>query len=126
MTENQLHRAVWQYLKLCLPSDAFAFHPANGGYALGKRTAGNLKAMGLVAGVPDICIVYGGRFYGIELKAPGRLVGNTMKGRGYCTPQQCACHARLREAGAGVVVCWTIEDVQLALEAWDITKRKAA
>lgn len=126
MNENSLHRTVVQYLKLSLPNDAFFFHPANGGYALGKRTAGNLKAMGLVAGVPDICIVHGGRFYGLELKAPGTLHGNSMKGRGYLTPTQRDCHARLSEAGAEVVTAWTLEDVQHALQVWGIVRRAAA
>lgn len=123
MNENQLHRAVWQFLKLSLPSDAFAFHPANGGYALGKRTAGNLKAMGLVAGVPDLCLVYRGQFHGIELKAPGDLTGNTMKGRGYLSPDQRECHTALRAAGAIVATCWSLEDVQRSLANWGIPLR---
>ena len=123
MNELQLHRTVWQYLKLALPSDAFAFHPANGGYALGKRTASNLKAMGLRAGVPDICIVFRGQFLGIELKAPGRLVGNRMEGRGYLTKDQRACHQALKDAGAVVVTAWSVEDVERALHNMGIPIR---
>jgi hypothetical protein len=76
--------------------------------------------MGVVPGIPDICLIHRGRALYIELKAPGHRVGNTMKGRGYLSPDQRACHAALRDAGAVVAVCWSLDDVQDALRRWGI------
>ena len=123
MSEESLHRTVVQYLKLAMPEGVFWFHPANGGYKLGKRTAGRLKAMGMVAGVPDICLVHRGQLYGIELKAAGIFAGNAMKGRGYLSKDQRTCHAAMREAGAIIATCWSLDDVQHSLKTWGVPQK---
>jgi hypothetical protein len=122
MSEEALHRTVVQFLKLAMPEGVFWYHCPNGEYR-SKRTAGRLKAMGVVPGIPDICLIHQGRALYIELKAPGRLVGNAMKGRGYLSPVQRDCHAALRQAGAEAVVCWSLDDVQDALRRWGVTTK---
>lgn len=124
MNEEQLHGTVAQYLKLSLPADALFHHSPNGMGRLGWRSKVKLSKFGMKTGWPDIEIVHRGRVYFIELKAPGHLVGNAMKGRGYCTPQQRDCHADLRRAGAEVVTCWDLEGVQAALRTWGIIPGK--
>ncbi|WP_422366393.1 VRR-NUC domain-containing protein [Pelagibius sp.] len=119
MNEEALHKTVVQFLMLALPDDVFWYHPANG-EKRSKRTASKLKRMGVRPGVPDICIVHEGRALFIELKKPGTPVGNRMEGRGYLTQTQCACHRSLKQAGAEVVTCWSLEDVQDALRRWSI------
>lgn len=123
--EDHLHRAVVQYLMLALPSDAVFFHPPNGEYR-SKRTAAKLKAFGVLPGVPDLCFIHEGRFFGVELKAPGRLVGNRMVGRGYCSKSQRSVHAAIKDAGGAVCTAWSLEDVQEALWGWGILERRAA
>lgn len=59
------------------------FHPRNGGY-IGVRQGAKFKALGVVAGIPDICIYapiepYHGLF--IELKRKGGTISQIQKVR---------------------------------------------
>lgn len=120
MSEETLHRAVADYLRLTLAPETFVTtFPAGGG---GRVRGARLKAMGLKAGMPDLMIWWPGsdgwaRCLGIELKsAKGRL-----------SPDQRATHAALREAGCLIEVCRSIDDVQRALRAWSVpTKGRIA
>ncbi len=112
VTEDQLHAGVKAFLDAALPSDAFAAHYPAGGKRP-KSTAGKMKSMGQVAGMPDWLIVYRGRLFGIELKTrSGRL-----------SPEQIATHDALRRAGACVWLARSVDDVQQALQAWGIPLR---
>jgi hypothetical protein len=96
--EAAIQRAVIAHLGWRAPPDCFYFHPANGGYR-SRIEAAILSGLGVVAGVPDVIIVYRGRVFALEVKAEdGRL-----------TAAQIACHARLREAGAIVGVAVGID-----------------
>ena len=99
--EQALHRACAQYLDVALPGDACWFHPANGG-ARSPVEAAIFKGLGVKAGVPDLVIVYRGRFIAIELKSEG----------GRLTPAQKAMHERLRLAGAIVTTAKSLEEVE--------------
>ena len=68
--EAAIQRCVFQHLRARGAPGVFAFHPANGGYRKPIEAA-MLKAMGLVAGVPDVIAIHQGRVYGRELKAEG-------------------------------------------------------
>lgn len=70
----------------------------------------NRKARGCIAGVPDIEIIYQGRCHRIELKAEA----------GVLSEAQIAYHRILKECGARVVVCRSVEEVQAAIEGWGI------
>lgn len=111
MTEEQIHRAVAQYLSSALPPPAFwtTFPAGGGGYARGAH----LKALGLKAGFPDLLIIAAGKPYGIELKAP----------RKYAEPEQRALHAILRDAGCPVMVCRSPAEVEMTLRAWGVPVR---
>jgi hypothetical protein len=81
-----------------LPALSLLFAIPNGGLR-SKATAGKLKAEGVKAGVPDICLpVARGEYHGlwIELKA----------GRNKPTTTQVAWHLRLSREGYRVAVCW--------------------
>lgn len=113
--EQALQRAVIEYLDAVLPADAWAFHVPNGG-ARTKAEGGILKAMGVRAGIPDLCIVWQGRAYWIELKA----------GRGKASDAQDAAHARLQQCGCWpVATCRSIDDVETALSVYGIPTRQA-
>lgn len=71
--EDNLQRAVVQHLRLLAPN-AIWYHP-NNSPAVSKRTAARYKALGVVAGIPDICVVLeDGSAAFLELKSDkGRL-----------------------------------------------------
>ena len=75
-----------------------------------------LKAIGTVAGVPDIICIFEGRFYALELKAE----------RGRVTDVQRVVHERLREAGANVAVAHGIDQALAQLEAWNLLRHDVA
>ena len=98
--EEQLQRAVAQYLDLVLPKDAVWFHVPNGG-GRSKAEAGAFKAIGVKAGVPDIYILHRGRSLFIELKLPGRSLSWA----------QLQMSDRLADAGAKFGLARSLDDV---------------
>ena len=92
------------------PELALMFAIPNGGHRH-PATAARLKAEGVKAGVPDICLpVAKGEYHGlfIELKA----------GRNKPTPTQVQWHARLSYQGYRVTVCWGWEAAREAIEEY--------
>lgn len=100
--ERDLHKAVAEFLAVALPKSAvWTTFPAGGG---GKVRGAHLKARGLMAGWPDIQIIYRGIFYGVELKAvDGRL-----------SPEQRACADAILKAGGRYCFARSIN----SLEGW--------
>ena len=113
--EAQIQRAVIQHLTWRARPDAFAFHVPNGGWR-SRFEAKILKAIGTVAGVPDIICIFEGRCYALELKA----------GRGRLTDVQRVVHERLRAAGAEVAVAHGIDQALAQLEAWNLLRHNVA
>jgi len=70
MSEEQLQCTVVQHLHRRGVKGMHFFHVPNGGLRH-KAVAAKLKAMGAVAGEPDIICLYRGHAYGLELKLPG-------------------------------------------------------
>ena len=69
--EDQIQSAVVHWIRATCPG-TIVFHVPNGG----KRTraeAGIFKALGVLAGVPDLIIMWRGHVAGLELKAPGKM-----------------------------------------------------
>ncbi len=110
--EDRLQVSVMQWLKLALPADAIAFHPANGG-SRNPIEGAKLKAMGVVAGAPDIVIFWNERAFCIELKtATGRQ-----------RPNQKEFEQRARNAGAFYQLCRSMDEVEGALLGWGFALR---
>ena len=110
--EQQLQQAVARYLDVALPGEVWwTTIPAGGG---GKVRGAILKGLGYKAGTPDILIVYEGRAYWMELKAPD----------GVLSTAQMWCFKVLCNAG-----CWrphivrSLVDVERALDSWRIPHR---
>ncbi len=76
--EDQLQIQTCAYLAHALIPPALFFHIPNGGHR-SKAQAGMFKAMGVKAGLPDLCIILAGRAYWIELKAPKGVLSATQK-----------------------------------------------
>ena len=110
--EDALQITVMKWLKLALPADAVAFHPANGG-SRNPIEGAKLKAMGVVAGAPDIVIFWGERPYCIELK--------TSTGRQ--RPNQKEFEENARKAGALYQLCRSLDEVEGVLLGWGFPLR---
>lgn len=110
--EARLQHAVMQYLALALPPDAIAHHSPGEGMR-GLRAQRDLKRSGFKSGWPDVEIVYRGRVYFIELKAP----------KGTLSAAQRAMLARLNYCGAPAMVARSVEEAAEALLSWDVPLR---
>jgi hypothetical protein len=104
--EQLVHRAVLDHLAWRAPAGVTWFHIPNGGYRRPVE-ASILKSLGVVSGMPDLCLIYGGRAFFLELKAAkgGRLSQN-----------QKDCHERLRQAGCVVMVADGVDAAVSALQ----------
>ena len=98
----------------------FAFHYPAGGWR-SPIEAAIFKSLGVVAGIPDILIVYRGHLYALELKtAHGRL-----------TQTQIDTQARMRIAGVTVGTAVELDAALERLYQWGLLRssrerRKAA
>lgn len=110
--EEQIQRSVFQHLRARGMPGVFAFHPANGGKRT-KAEAGIFKAIGVVAGTPDVIAIYRGAVHALELKAL----------RGRVTPLQKAAMDALEQAGARVAVAYTLDEALITLEFWGLLRR---
>jgi hypothetical protein len=113
--EQAIHKAVVSHLNARSEPRVFFFHPANGG----KRSiieAKIFKALGVIAGVPDLIILKAGEVFGLELKAT----------RGALTPSQRLVHAAMTEAGAKTAVAHSLDEALVTLEVWGILKRSVS
>lgn len=109
MSEQALHRAVAAYLRVALkPPTVFSTIPSGGG---GRVRGGQLKAMGLVCGLPDILVMHpaktgGPIVVGLELKTKvGRL-----------SPDQRAMMQAFVDCRAWYILCRSLDEVRDALE----------
>ena len=110
--EHKVQVAICQYLDM---RGATYFAIPNGG----KRnliTAKKLKAEGVQAGVPDICIIHDGMTYFLEVKRPKSDLG----AKGRLSTTQKAMIERLEAAGAEVAVVHSVADVIEACIDWHI------
>jgi hypothetical protein len=110
-SEDDIQAAVVQHLNVRGLRGLVAFAVPNGG-ARSRVEAAIMKSTGTVAGVPDLAIVSGGRFYSLELKTEmGRL-----------SPAQIAMQERLRGAGANVATAYGLDDALAILESWGLIR----
>ena len=112
MTEAEIQKAVIQNLLRRSEPKVFWFHVPNGGkrsWSEGK----SFKAMGVIAGVPDILLIKDGEIFGLELKAAGGAV----------RPSQRLAHAAMQEAGAKTAVAKGLDEALITLEVWGILRR---
>lgn len=110
--EEQIHRAVIAHLSARSAPGAFWWHTPNGG----KRhiaEAVKFKALGVVAGVPDLLILMGGRLHALELKAS----------KGTLTPSQRIVLAHMENCGAQTAVAHSLDEALVTLEFWGVLRR---
>ncbi len=117
--ERQLQIAVAQYLRLALiPPAFFTTFPSGGG---GKARGGQLKSMGLLAGMPDLLVFWGEEVDGYPM---ADLLGIELKyGKGSLRREQKVVAGLFSDIGSAVAVCRSINDVQAALAFWGVPHR---
>lgn len=117
-SENALHRSVWTYLSRFLPSSAIAWATPNDSGGRERIAEGaRRKAMGRVAGIPDLFVLHDGVLIGIELKRPAATLasGKASAAAPNVSDAQRHTMARLTAAGARCFVCRSLDEVEAAL-----------
>lgn len=109
-SEDSVHRAVLAHLRMRAPKSAVIWHTPNGG-SRNVIEAAKLKAMGVMAGFPDVMIWHAGNLYGLELK---RERG------GRVSSKQAECMAALTREGARCAVAHGVDHAIEILEGWDL------
>ena len=135
--EEKLHRAAVEYLRATLPKPWFCFHCPNGG-GRSKAEAGILKALGVLAGVPDLLIIGPPwlpagwenppgqtRVIAIEFKAPPKPLksGGVSKALPRLSPAQRARQADLGSCGVPYLVIDDMADMVQSLKALGVPLR---
>ena len=144
--EEQRHRACVAYLRASLPKPWITWHTPNGG-GRSKAEAGILKAMGVLAGMPDLFVMGPRTFsdhtilqmpYGfvetwpqiiaIEFKAPPKRLrlGGVSKARPRLCPAQMARQADLGACGVPYLVIDDMAEMVQALRALGVPLRGRA
>lgn len=122
MTEEELHIRVMNYLRHSLPmrhanGEYLYYHTPNGGWRH-PAIAAKLKAMGTLAGVPDLIFIrpHNGlqKLDFIELKKDAKQKLSESQEWFRHTAEQMGCN---------YAVCWSIDMVEKALEAWGFKLR---
>ena len=111
--EQTIHKAVVAHLCARAELKTFWWHTPNEGKR-GFVNAAALKAMGMVAGVPDLVILKDGELFALELKAPGNGL----------TPSQRLVMDRMEHCGAQVAVANSVDQALVTLECLGIIKRQ--
>jgi hypothetical protein len=138
--EEQLHRACVAHLQAALPKPWIVWHTPNGG-GRSKAEAGILKAMGVLAGMPDLFVmgpyvagygiggdITGPRLIAIEFKAPPKRLrsGGLSKASPRLSPAQRARQADLGACGVPYLVIDDIADMIQSLRALGVPLRGRA
>jgi hypothetical protein len=113
--EQELQRAIIDHLHWRGHVDAFFFHYPAGGWR-SPIEAKILKALGTIAGVPDLIIIFKSRIYCLELKAEN----------GRVTDVQHVVHERLRRAGAEVATAFGLDQALAQLMRWGLLRGRPA
>lgn len=108
-SETQIHIAVIEHLRLRARKDAIWWHTPSEGKRT-KSEASRLKAMGFVAGIPDIVLIAAGRVYGLELKSS----------KGRVSTEQKAMLEAFEKVGAISAVAYGLDGALKTLISWGI------
>lgn len=108
--EERLQIAIVQHLRIRAPKNVIWFAVPNG-EKRSKRTAGRLKAQGVVAGIADLAFVLpDGRAAFMELKAE----------KGRMSPAQLSFQSQCSEMEVPYAVSANLDQALSILEAWGV------
>lgn len=115
--EEQLQRAIIDHLRLRADPKVIWMHIPNGG-ARSKSEGGRLKAMGTLAGAPDLMFVMpDATVCFMELKRQALAKGDHA---GVLSEAQIAFHKRCEEIGVPIVTAYNIDQALAVLEGWGV------
>ena len=110
--EHEVQKAICDYLDL----RRICYWAVPNGGKRNKIEAKRLRDEGTKAGVPDLTIVYRGKYFGLEVKKPLSL---TPKGR--LSKNQKNMIEKIEVVGGGAVaIVHSVEDVILTFAEWKI------
>ena len=109
--ETAIHCTIVQHLLLRGVKGLVFFHVPNGGFR-NKSEAALLKAMGVHAGVSDLILVHGGKFFALELKAQG----------GRASEEQLRFIADIDREGAYTALATGVDAALATLETWGLLR----
>jgi hypothetical protein len=112
MTEDALHKAILKYLRTVLPHGWLVMHVPNGG-SRNPIEGAKMKALGVMAGWPDISIYGPGMCCFMEVKTQ----------RGRLSNSQHAVIDRLADMGHPVAVVRSIDDARTMVKEWGLPTR---
>jgi len=117
--EREIHKAVVSHLRQRGAAGLLFWHTPNGARLRGRRghvQGAIAKGLGVRAGVSDICALHRGKFYALELKAPG----------GRPTEEQLKFIAAVSEQGGFTCVAEGLDAALRTLETWGLVRGVAA
>lgn len=121
--EEAIQRAVVGYLRAVLPHGWIVVHVPNGGKR-SKADAGILKAMGVIAGWPDITII--GPADRRDGPVPGVWFGEVKAAKGRLSDAQVEVADRLQILGYHRPPIWrSIDDARASCLRWGLPLREA-
>lgn len=113
--EAKIQASIVDFIRTVAPQ-LLVFHPANGGLRSASEAV-RLRSMGVTAGVPDLVIVEpGGQCRFVEIKSKGGTLSAAQK----------AIRDRLHSMSVSCITVQSIDEVRLALRAWNIPTKEAA
>jgi len=107
MKESIIQQQICDYLSL---QGIFYFSIPNEHYNISHGQRVTLQKMGLVSGMPDLCILHNGTAYFLEVKNE----------TGKASKQQLIIHKALTDKGYKVVIVRSVEDVKTILTVWSV------
>jgi hypothetical protein len=121
--EQDIHKAVAAHLRQRAAPGLVWWHTPNGAMLGGKRSRKGIaiqgsimKGLGVRAGVSDILALHAGKFFALELKAPG----------GRPTEDQLAFHSDVQASGGFTCVAEGLDEALRALETWGLLRGVSA
>lgn len=115
--EGPIHLACLHYLRTTLPHGWIVQHSAN--KPRNSVQGGREKAMGVIAGWPDLAI------YGPGPDGPSVWFAEIKEPRGVVSPAQRVVHDRLMDAGLPVRIVRSVEDMRKAISDWGLPSKDA-
>ena len=109
--EHQIQKGIAQYLDLL----GLCWWAVPNGGRRNISVARKLKAEGVKSGIPDITLIYNGKYYGIEVKKP-----KTETPKGVLSSNQKTRIAQIHAYGGVVGVVYSVPDLIKMLEKWGI------
>jgi len=106
MTEHDEQKAVITWARMQY-KDLLIFAIPNGGQRH-PAIARKLKAEGVLAGIPDLCLISQDQICFIEMKTPTGKLSNTQK----------AMKRKIEDYGIRVEVCYGFENAKEFIERW--------